>query len=191
MKLNFLPRLQMSYAYNCDAELPPHTCNPCDTDREFGRVRSVALVSKDFLPTLLANPTDAAVWQQGIDQGKIVIIPATSGSFDPGDPKELRGFGDNKSSNGPREQTLNYFDPNLTENYQFYNAITNVTNKVLAFRTSSQVHIADVTAKIVAKDNVEDDLESEVVWNVTCKWTSINIPQIHDASALGTIFSCN
>lgn len=177
----------MSYAASCEDELSVHVDNPCP-DREFGRVRSVALIAKDYLATILANPTDPLKWQEGIAAGKITIISKTAGSFDPGDPKELKGYGDNKSSNGPREQTLTYFDPNYKQNYGFYNGITNVTNRVIAFRTYSLVHIADVTANIIAKDPVEDDLESEIVWNVTAKFTSINLPQIHDAAALNEIF---
>lgn len=177
----------MSYAANCEEELGVHVDTNCP-DREFGRVRSVAIISKAFLPTILANPTDPAKWQQGIDSGDITIISKTAGSFDPGDPKELKGYGDNKSSNGPREQTLNWFDPNYKLNYAYYNAITNISTKVVAFRTSSLIHIADVTAKIIAKDSVEDDLESEVVWNAQAKFTSINLPQIHDATPLAGIF---
>jgi hypothetical protein len=191
MFTNLIKKFFFPYvAYNCDDDLPEHTCNPCDTDREFGRVRSVAMISKDYLATLLAAPTLEATWQAGIDAGKIVIIPNTSGSYAPGDPSQLRGYGDNKNSNGPREQTLNYFDPNLSENYQFYNAIGNVSQKVIAFRTSNIVHIADVTSSIVAGSPVEDDLESEVVWNVTAKWTSANLPQMHSAELLADIFSC-
>lgn len=89
----------MSYASNCEEELGSHVDLDCP-DREFGRVRSVAIISKAYLSTLLANPTDPAVWQTGIDSGDIDIISKTAGSFDPGEPKALKGYGDNKESNG-------------------------------------------------------------------------------------------
>lgn len=181
-------KLFRSYYSSCEDEIGTHTALPCNTTREFARTRSTALIAKDYLAELMTDPTDPAKWQAGIDAGKITVIPRTSGSYDPGDPSELKGYGDNKVSNGPREQTLNFFDPDYAVNYGFYNGITNITSKVVAFRTSSLIHIADVTASIVAKDNVEDDLEAEVTWNVTAKWTSINLPSIHDASGLGEIF---
>jgi hypothetical protein len=180
----------MSYAYSCDEQLPEHVANPCPngTDREFARTRSVALISEDYLPNLMVDPTDATLWTAGIAAGKIEIIPQSSGSYDPGSPKELKGYGDRKSSNGPREQTLSFNDPDYLVNQAFYNVINGITNKVPAWRTSSLVHIADKPATIVAGDAVEDDLEAEVVWQVHCKWTSINLASKHDASALGAIF---
>lgn len=184
-------RLFFSYYASCEEELGVHTCDPCNANREFARTRSAGTISKDYYATLMANPTDPQKWQDGIDAGKIVVIPETAGSYDPGDPKELKGYGDTKNSNGPRDQTLNWFDPNYRDNYGFYNGITNITSKHVFFRTSSLVHISDVTASIVAKDPVADDLDEEVTWNVTAKWTSINIPTIHDASNLGDIFKCN
>lgn len=183
-------KLFRAYYTACEDELGTHTCDPCNTDREFARVRSVAIIAKDALAALLVDPTDEAKWQAGIDAGSIIIIPDTAGSFEPADPKELKGYGDTKFSNGPREQVLNYFDPNYRSNYAFYNGITNITSKVIAFRTSSLIHIADVTASIVAKDPVADDLEEEVTWNVTAKWTSINLPTIHSAANLTGIFRC-
>lgn len=180
-----------TYYTSCEDEIGVHVCDPCNQNREFARVRSAAIIAKDYLPTLLVDPTDPVKWQAGIDAGKIIIVPETSGSYDPGDPKELKGYGDTKNSNGPREQSLTYADPNYRSNYSFYNGMTNILSKVVAFRTSSLVHIPDVTASIVAKDPVADDLEAEVTWEVTCKWTSINLPSIHDASNLGNIFKCN
>jgi len=188
--LKNLFRKFFSYYTSCEDEIGTHTCSPCNNNREFARTRSTAIIAKDYLPTLMVDPTDPTKWSDGVTTGKIIVIPETSGSFDPGDPSELKGYGDNKSSNGPREQTLNFFDPNYKDNYAFYNGITNISSKVLAFRTSSLIHIADVTASIVAKDNVEDDLEAEVTWNVTAKWTSINLPSIHDAVPLADIFKC-
>ena len=185
--------MSLANAYNsCDTLLPDHFCDPCPDNREYARVRSAGFINKAYLATLIAaDPTLAASWQAGIDSGDIIIIPNTSGSFDPGDPKELKGYGDRKSSNGPRDQQISFFDPNYADNYQFYNVISNATQYVPFYRTSSLVHIADVPANIYAKDPVADDLEEEVVWNVIAKWQSKNLPAIHDATNLiDSIFSC-
>lgn len=187
---DFFVRRFFSYYSNCEDEIGVHVCDPCNTKREYARTRSAAIIAKDYYSTLMVDPTDPTKWQDGIDAGKIIVIPETAGSYDPGDPKELKGYGDTKNSNGPRDFTLNYFDPNYVDNYGFYNGMTNILSKHVAFRTSSRIHISDVTASIVAKDPVADDLEEEVTWNVTCKWTSINIPTIHDASNLASIFTC-
>lgn len=185
--------MSLTNSYNsCDTVLPDHFCDPCPSNREFGRVRSAAFINSAYLATLItADPTLAASWQAGIDAGEIIIIPLTSGTFDPGEPKELKGFGDRKNSYGPRVQKLNFFDPNYVDNYQFYNAITDAANLVVAYRTSNVIHIADVPASIFAKDPVADDLQEEVLWDVSCTWESKTLPSVHDAANLTEIFACN
>ncbi len=179
----------MSYASNfCDSELGVHQIDPCLTDREFGRTRSGGFVKKGYLATLLANPTSQSVWQTGLDSGDIIILPDTAGTFDPGEPKALKGYGDIKEKYGPREMTLTLIDPDYKTNYPFYNGIKNQTNLVPFYRTSSLVHIFDSPGSIDAKDAVEDDLESEVVWEVTCKVTSANLPTKHSIETIKPMF---
>jgi hypothetical protein len=191
MRLSFLNNFFRSYAAYCGEDLAAYVCNDCpEAERELGRVRSVALIHKDYLATVMANPTDVTVWQTGIVSGMITIIPITAGSFDPGDPAQLKGYGDYKNSNGPREQTLSWFDPNYDQNYAFYNSLAKVRNRVVAYRTSSKIHIADKVATFNPKNAVEDDLETEVVWNVAAKFTSTELPSYHDAATLDTIFGC-
>jgi hypothetical protein len=185
--------MSLSNAYNsCDTQLPDHFCDPCPDNREYGRIRSAGFINKTYLATLIAaDPTLAASWQDGIDAGEIIVIPETSGTYDPGDPKELKGYGDRKNSNGPRDQQLSFFDPNYYDNYQFWNTIADATQYIPFYRTSSLVHIADVPASIYAKDPVEDDLEAEVSWNAIVKWQSRNLPTKHDATNLkDEIFAC-
>lgn len=190
---NNLLRKFYSYSSSCEDGVADYNCDPCPlVDREYGRVRKVALIDEDYLATLIgANPTLAASWTAGVTARKITIIPMTAGSYDPGDPKELKGYGDLKNSYGNREMTVSWFDPNYKINYPFYNSIKNATNKVPAFLTSSLVHIFDKAATITAKDPVEDDLESEVVWNGIAKVISDNLPSLHDASNLSSVFQCN
>lgn len=180
----------MSYASNyCDSELGVHVIAPCLTDREFGRTRSGGFIRQSYLATLLANPTDLALWNAGITSGDIIVLPDTAGTFDPGEPSELRGFGDRATSNGPRTMTLTLFDPDYKNNYAFYNEIKNQTSLVPFYRTSSLVHIFDKVATIDARDPVEDDVESEVVWEVICEVTSENLPSKHSMATIASIFN--
>jgi hypothetical protein len=196
MKINFLTNmLQMGYAatYGCGGGEATHTCHTCPDGRvrEFARVRSAGFVTKSYLATLLATPTTLVTWTAGIASGDIIMLPETSGSYDPGDPKELKGFGDNKVSYGPREMTLMINDPDYADNYAFYNEITDRTELVPFFRTSGLVHIFDKTASIKAKDPVADDLEEEVIWQVECKVTSKNLPTIHSTDTIIDVFACD
>lgn len=194
MKNNFLPVLMMSYAstYGCGGTDAVHTCHDCPDGRvrEFARVRSGGFIKKAYLATLLATPTTAATWNTGIAAGNIIMLPETSGSFDPGDPKELKGYGDRKSSFGPRTMKLVINDPDYIDNYAFYNEISGRTDLVPFYRTSSLVHIFDKAASVKAKDPVADDLEEEVVWNVESEVISSNLPSKHVTTDIEAVFSC-
>src|SRR4051812_8632388 len=79
-----------------------HVCHDCPADRiiEFARARSSGFIKKAYIDTLMANPIDQTLWDDGIAANNIIMIPETSGSYDPGSPKELPGYGDRKVSYG-------------------------------------------------------------------------------------------
>lgn len=170
--------------------MPAYVCSPC-ADKEFGKVRSVAFIHKNYLPVLMADPTDMSLWQDGIFQGLIIIIPYASGSFDPGEPVQLKGYGSRIQTNGPRTMVLSFQDGAYKSNYGFYNGLKGITQYVMAFRTSSLIHVGTKPASVFAKDPVAEDLESEVAWEVTAKWMDTDLPSIHDASNLQLLFTCS
>jgi len=184
----------MGYAttYGCGLLEAVHVCHDCPDGnvREFARARSGAFIRKDYLATIMVDPTLLSAWTAGIASGAIIIIPESSGSYDPGDPKELKGYGDRTKSYGPRTMKLVLNDPDYAENYAFYNEIGNRTDFVPVFRTSSLIHIFDAPAAIKAKDPVADDLEEEVVWTLECEVISINLPSIHKSATIDSIFTC-
>lgn len=196
MKLSFLPVLQMSYSSiygGCGGDEAVHVCHDCPDGRvrEFARTRSGGFIKRSYLATLLATVTTLATWETGITDGSIIMLPETSGSYDPGTPKELKGYGDRSKSYGPRTQKLNLNDPDYIDNYAFYNEIGDRTDLVPFYRTSSLVHIFDKPASIYASDPVADDLEEEVVWNVVCEVISSNLPTKHPIADIEAIFSCS
>lgn len=186
--------LMRGYAdnYGCGSSEADHTCHDCPGDRiiEFGRARSAGYIKKAYLPTLLSNPIDPVLWTDGIAAKNVIMIPETSGSYDPGTPKELPGFGDRKVSYGARTMTLNFKDPDYYENYAFWNEISRRIDLVPFFRTSNLVHIFDSVATIVASDPVTEDIEDQVLWNVVNTVVSGNLPTLHKTDAIVSIFTC-
>lgn len=195
MKLSFLPVLQMSsYAaqYGCTNDAV-HTCHDCPEGRvrEFGRVRRAGFIKISFLDTLLANPIDPTIWQAGIIAGAIIVLPETSGTYDGGAPKELKGFGERRVSYGPRTMKMAINDPDYADNYHFYNEISQRTDLVPFFGTSSMIRIFDEPANITAKDPVADDLEEEVIWNVDIEVISVNLPIMVPKATIDSVFACS
>ena len=184
----------MGYAstYGCSEFESTHYCHDCPEGivSEFARIRSSGFIKKAYLATLLAAPITPATWTAGIAAGKIIMIPETSGSFDPSIPKELKGYGEKLSSPGARKMKLSFNDPDYIENYVFYNEISYRDDLVPFYRTSSLVHIFDTVASIVASDPTLDDLEEVIVWHVECTVVSKNLPSKHPTAAILDVFSC-
>ncbi len=180
------------YSFGCGQDEAAHVCHDCPGGRvrEFGRARRGGFIKESYLATIKANPTDLAAWEYGVANGLITILPETSGEFDPGTPSELPGYGDRRISKGPRTMTLTLNDPDYFDNYHYYNEIANRTSEVPFYVTSSILHLFDKPASIHASDPVEDNLESEVVWQVTCEVVSENLPSKHKVEAIKSIFDC-
>ena len=160
------------YPSSCEEQIPAHNCDPC-APREYGRIRSVALVSNTFTFVDITDPTE---WQTGINAGKIIVIPQTNGELS--EPSEITGtgYGDTTETLVGYEFTAMYADPNYAENCDFYNALVGQRNFKFVYRTSSKIHLTPVTATIIPKTTIANDLNAEVVWNVTIKWKSSEFP---------------
>ena len=127
------------YPSTCDTEIPDHNCDPC-APQEYGRIRSVAYIKKDFEFT---DPTDPAEWLAGIASGDIIVIPFTNGELAEPSEQTGTGYGDQVEKLLGFDFPLTYNDPNYSENCDFYNAIKRTRNYKFAYRTSSKIHIVD------------------------------------------------
>jgi hypothetical protein len=181
----------MSYnVYNpCDDDIINPSCSPCGSmEVELGRVRGLCFVHESYYPVLKADPENVDKWQDGIDQGKILVIPKTSGTFDGGSPVEIAGYGDTESQLIGFKFALAIKDPNLKGNTPFYNTIKKNSSYHVAFRTESLTRISDYPVTVIPKAPVEDDLNSAVVWNVDVKWSGEDQPVPFDTPE--GIFQC-
>ena len=182
----------MSYSIyypGCATAIPDHLCNTCGDDKEHGRVRSVAFITESYLPTLMVDPTSPVKWQAGIATKAIVIVPEVIGSFDGGAPQEGPGYGDSDSELLGYKFGLAYKDPNYKLNAAFYNAIKRSRRYAVAWRSESQIHISDKTARITPKNPIAEDLNSDVVWDVAISFSQPDLPVPFDVPP-GIFDSC-
>lgn len=169
-----------------------HHCHDCPGERhvEYARTRAGGFVKRGYYATLVGALSTLATWTDGVANGDIIILPELSGSYDPGTPKELKGFGNRKVTYGAREMTWTFSDPEYLDNYDFYNEITQRSNLIPFFITSSLLHLFDKEATIVGGDPIVDDLEEIVVWNGTAKIVSNNLPAKHALTGIEDVFTC-
>ena len=177
-----------SVIYQCDQNIIAPSCDPCMTAVEQGRVRGVIFFHKDIYNTIKLQPTDANTWAQALHDGDAFVIPETQGSFDGGAPVEVTGYGDVGTKIVGYNFTLSYKDPSFIQNCGFYNTIKGSTNWHIAFRTETQTRISSRPVAILPKSPVEEDINSEVVWDIEVKWNEKDQPCPFDTPA--GIFTC-
>jgi hypothetical protein len=163
---------QVYYPTGCNTAVPDHFCSDCPT-REHGRVRAVAFIKDTFEFT---DPTNPLEWQAGIAAKDIIIINKVNGTFDGGSEVEGPGYGDQASTLFGYNFVAVFNDPNYEFNADFYNALKRSSNWRFAYKTENFVHLTTKTVSVVPKNPVTDDINSDVVWNVTVKWAEEDLP---------------
>jgi len=147
--------------------LPLYSCSPC-IDPELGRIRSIFLYRStvSFL-----NQSSTSEWQNYILAGDVIIIKDTQGDYDGGTTEELVGFGDLETINGGTVHILNWLDPNIDDNCDFYSALKSQSEWQIGYRTETKVWFSDAVATFTPKAPVQNDLKSYVTYNAQAKWT--------------------
>lgn len=170
------------YPSTCDVLIGEHSCDACAV-RELGRIRGVGFIHKDYYATLNADPNNSSLWTAGLDIGTegIINIPETEGEL--AEPAEIvrTGFGDTKDFLTAFDWSASFRDPNFLENCDFWNDMNNARGEFyFYYRTETQTYIADKTVSVIAKQIIENDDSSLVLWKVDVKWRSLNIPCNYD-----------
>lgn len=164
--------MSVYYPAGCDEEVPAHICDQCEVT-EKGRVSSVAFIKNTFAFTDVTNPVE---WQAGFAAGNIILIPQTKGTFDGGSEVEVAGFGRSSTKLVGYNFQAQYQDPNYRQNCNFYNALKNSRQYRFAYATETQIHLTDAVVQVIPKNPVQDDINSEVVWDVIVKWAGADLP---------------
>jgi len=172
----------------CEEEIVEPLCDRCVTDRELGRVRSICYVHKSYYATLMTDPTNPIIWQTGLSQKLIMIIPETQGSFDGGSPIEVPGFGDQESAVTGYKFVLNYKDPKFKGNAPHYNSMLSSSKWHVGWRTETLTRISGSVATFVPKSPTPEDINGQVVWDTDAKWSQEKHPVPFDTPE--GVFEC-
>lgn len=155
-----------------------YICDPCEIT-EGGGVRSLCLLKKG---TTIPNPYTQLDIDILVGAGLMHVMPETRGSFDGGTPKMIAGYGDNKERNIGSDYVLQVKDPTFADNYAFWEAVENKEDWNIAFRTETQLAVVYDDVTITTKAPAEEGIDTEVVWDIECKWFSKSKPTIQPYS---------
>lgn len=172
------------YPESCDELEEDHVCDDCE-GQEGARVRSIAFLKEGVT---FSDATSTAEWTAKVASGDLIVIPKTNGTFDGGTPNYGPGFGDEEQRYINSTFKLNYRDPNLKVNFDFYEGKKKSARWKVIYRSETLVWIGDKVCTIAPKAPVADDAKGSVVWEVEVTWISRNSPEPFDAPA--DIFEC-
>jgi hypothetical protein len=183
----------------CADDIIDPECDPCLGGVEHGRVRGAGYINKAYISTVQDAIDDLVAAQKAIPlvpanvtaakaildtaiadgiTGKVIyIIPETTGTFDGGSPVEGPGYGDRTSRFIGFNFGLAYKDPSFAANTDFYNTISRSTGWMFFWRTETLTRISNNPVTIIHKSPVQEDLNSEVVWEIEIKWTGKTQPK--------------
>lgn len=173
----------MSYvtAYNeCDDSVDPHYSRTCDDVAEKGRIRRGAWIHKSVVAAILAAPTVLSTWETPVADGKVILLPELSGTFDGGTPKFGPGFGDQKEKLLGSDFKANLKDPVYADNFHHYASLAGKTSWHLAYCSESKIHITGVPVTISSKNPITENLDDDVIWETECSWFQFFTPAPHD-----------
>ena len=152
-------------------DITPPVCSDCP-EKELGGVRSLFFKKQSYS---FADITDPTEWADAICNDNVYVFPYTRGSLEMAETL-VPGFGNTSEDLDGYEFTLNVFEPNYLDNCDFWNTIKRSKNFQVGYRTETQIYMSDVTAVVVPKAPISEDLKSKVVWNITVKFVQEDIP---------------
>jgi len=140
---------------------------------EKGVVRGLAFIKTSYT---FADPPDAVEWAAAVTSNDVVVIKASSGSYDGGTPKYDKGFGNVPEIYVNSEHKISAKDPNFLNNESFYDELIKHSDYTCAFVTETLVHMAEKPCVVYAKKMVADDYDSDVVGELEIKFKQRDIP---------------
>jgi hypothetical protein len=152
--------------------VPDYNCDPCEA-QELGRIRNAGFIAKDWT---FVDETDPAEWADGINQGKIFVIPETHGELPEPSPKMSPGFGNTIETLTAFDFAAKIFAKNFANNCEFWNEIKKSQNFYFYYSTSSKTYISTNTVTVIPSYTIPDDLTALVNWGATVKWQAADLP---------------
>lgn len=182
---------------NCteDGTIPAYLCDACQ-EGENGRVSGVFFIKKGSIADATpANLILLSWWEQKITAGDIIVIPSVRGTYDGGAKNTVTGFGRQSEKTTGKTHSVVFNDINHKGNDAFYESLErNHKDYIMGFVTETELRIGSKPLDAVeAKDAVEEDVSSKVVWNVTASWKQsvprlLKIVDISDVDSVAALF---
>lgn len=169
------------YYPGCTITIPDPQCSDCP-EKELAGMRSFWLQKDTFIFVDITDPNE---WQTAINAKDIYLFPKSRGTLEQTE-FESPGFGDQAIVVDGYDFVASVFEPNFTDNVDFWNAIKKANNYKVGWRTETKTYLTDDAVGIIPKAPVSEDLKATVLWNIMFKFSQEDYPTPNDIP--GTVF---
>ena len=162
---------------------PPAYIDQVGCDIEPGSVVAIAFVEEDSKFSDSNDITDPANWVNLDYAASALIHQEVRGAYPRPAPTEIAGKGKQDTRITGRKHQVDFRVSSIKGNDNYWNTLNRSTNYTFAFVVGSDYDLLLYTDKAVSIDAVpvvEEGLDSEVDWNVTVKWSDIDVPSTSD-----------
>lgn len=160
----------------CDTEVEDFV--PLDCGIELGGFIGMGLIHSSESPTV-NQLQDPSFWEGkfGVSPQRYWNIPETRGSYAGGTPTETAGYG-RKSTRRTGADHEAVLEVAGLSNRDFWEKVNQRTtwHVVLITNGGKMLYVRD--ASIWAKIMVDEDIKSEVRFNVSVKWQNFSLPEV-------------
>ena len=170
---------------NCRV-FPPAYLDQAGCDIEPGSVVAIAFVDEDSKFTSSNDITDPANWINLDYDASVLIHQEVRGAYPRPAPTEIPGKGKQDTRITGRKHQVDFRVSSIKGNDNYWNTLNRSTNYTFAFVVGSDYDLllyVDKTVSIDAVPVVDEGLDSEVDWNVTVKWSDIDVPSTSNVPA--------
>lgn len=164
---------------NCQV-FPPAYVEQAGCDVEPGSVVAVAFIDEDVTFTDITDPSEWTTLTYSTD---ILLHKEVRGSYAKPAATEIPGKGKQDTRVVGRKHELLFRVSSIKGNDNYWNTLNRSTNYTLAFVVGSDYDLlfrVDKNVSIDAGPVVQEGLDTEVDWEVSVKWSDIDVPSTSD-----------
>ena len=168
---------------NCRPNIPDFTSPECDF--EAGRIVALAFIHKDIHAAIFANPSNAALWIDGNYSADLHVFTEVRETLT-ASPVEVPGLGTQSSRIINAERTIECSIEGVKNNESFFDEIVKSHEYRVAAVIGSLYDMLFINNKDVSiwgTPNVEEGLDTQVLWAVTIKWFDVANMKTSDVPA--------
>lgn len=175
-----------SYGTDCESEINLAYANPTCDEKQAG-IRQFALIHRDVISAITADPTNTDLWLGYINNGSIIQPIDCKGQKPKSSPTFGTGYRDQPQRLLSRTHTLSLTASLDINNYQFFNDLNLIRDYYLAYMAGdSGDRILFISKSVVQADSddvIPESITDTIFYDIVFTWTHKDLNQAYSLPA--------